>query len=72
MKRVAAAIVFLFLSRLSLAADVPVDEAIDYKLSYSYFHTKNLHANDLNLPFGSLVTKRIHPISIKLEAVMKE
>jgi hypothetical protein len=52
MKRVAAAIVFIFLSRLSLAADLPVDEAIDYKLSYSYFHTKTLHANDLNLRAG--------------------
>jgi hypothetical protein len=50
MKKLLVLIGCFIASTPCLAAD-PV-EGIDYKLSYSYFHTKSLHANDINLRAG--------------------
>ena len=49
-KFLATILCFLIGSTLCLAAGAA--EEIDYKLSYSYFHTQSIHANDINLRAG--------------------
>ena len=51
-KRALLTSALLFVVATSSCAGEITDEVIDYKLSYSYFHTKTLHANDINLRAG--------------------
>jgi hypothetical protein len=45
-------LIFFFLLGSSCPRAEELNEPIDYKLSYSYFHAQSFHANDLNLRAG--------------------